>query len=331
MKFFRISAIMLVVISGLITVFFGAAKISSGKAAQKIKGYDGIITVWQIDTFEGGYGSRRKFLADRAKEFSKIAGSLFLVTSHTKDSAEENFKNGIFPDILSYGCGIDVPKAEVFSSQLYFNAGSVNGKTYATPWCRGSYFLIKHGKFNNENESKKLSSVIVSQGKSNVPLMSAFCDGYEIEEYKSYSPIDAYKNFTLGKTPYLIGTQRDITRLKTREINFTFSVLNGFCDLYQYVSVTTVSKEKSRVLEEFIKYLLTEKSQSKLKDMFLLPVKSGAEVNGELSDAFNKGVKNTVSAFISQSEISETNYMLEKYFSGEKTLGAKIKNVLIKP
>lgn len=326
------AAVALVAASCIITVFFGAAKIAEGRTAGKNQGYNGVVTVWQIDTFEGGVGSRRQFLANRAKEFSqKNKGVLFLVTSHTNESAENNFKNGVFPDILSFGCGASFPSAEMLGENLYFSGGSIGEKTFATPWCRGSYFLIKHGKFSSEKgeASKILSSVIVSKGEYTLPLMTTFLEGFSINGLKILTPINAYKEFTLGKTPYLLGTQRDIARLRSRGENFSYTPLNSFCDLYQYAAVTTTSPEKKTVAENFLNYLINNDCQNKLKDIFMMPVKTGCECAEELKSAYVGGNISTVSAFTSRIKIEETALNLSAYYSGEKSLEPKIKNVLL--
>lgn len=314
------------------TVFFGAAKITDSKELVKRADYKGIITVWQIDTFEGGTGSRRQFLSNRAKEFSKNnQGVLFMITTHTKESAEENFRQGIFPDLLSFGGGVLVSSAAELSANLFFKGGAIGGNVYATPWCRGGYALIKHRKFSelSAEKEKKISSLIVSQSDYTMPLMAAFCGGYEIEKYEIYSPVQAYNNFLLGKVPYLLGTQRDIARLKARGENFTYTPVEGFCDLYQYVAITGENALKAETAAKFIDYLLSGKCQGALDGIFMLPVKSGVKVEEEIEPLYNAEIFSTVSVFLSGAEISGVNENLYEYYKGNTSLYTKIKNVVI--
>jgi hypothetical protein len=58
-----------------------------------------------------------------------------------------------------------------------------------------------------------------------------------------------------GKYKYLLGTQRDLYRLQTREVTFTCQPLECFNDLYQLFGITTTC-QKSAQAKEFIDYVL---------------------------------------------------------------------------
>ena len=332
MRFLKVFFGAAVVFSVAFTVFFGSGKIAENRELIERPEYKKILTVWQIDSFEGGTGSRRQFLSSRANEFSKEnKGVLFLITAHTKESAEENFKNGVYPDVLSFGGGIVPTGATELPVDYFFKGGALGGKVYATPWCRGGYALIKHGKFSSltAETDKKIPSLIVSQGEYTMPLMAVFCGGYEIEKYETYKPTDAYGNFVLGKTPYLLGTQRDIMRLRARGESFSFSAVEGFCDLYQYVAITCKDENKIATATEFISYLLSEKSQGELSSIAMLPVNKKVKPIEELKSLFDADVSLTASAFLPETEIKEINCDLKGFFGGDKSLYTKIKNVAI--
>ena len=332
MRFLKTFFGLAVIFSVVFTAFFGAEKISAEKELIDMPNYKGILTVWQIDSFEGGTGSRRQFLSARANEFSKEnKGILFLITSQTKESAEEKIKNGTYPDVISFGCGIAPTDLSEIPINAFYKGGILGGKVYAVPWCRGGYALIKHPKFSGctAETDKKIPSLIVSQGDYTMPLMSLFVGGYEIEKYETLKPTDAYGKFLLGKTPYLLGTQRDIMRLKSRGENFSFYPVEGFCDLFQYAAITCKDEKKMQTAVKFIEYLLSEKSQSALSSISMLPVIGGVKPSEEIESLYNTDVSTTVSAFLSESEINRINGDLAAYFNGDKTLYINLKNIVI--
>ena len=65
-----------------------------------------VLTLWQIDGFEGGKGSRATFLQNLADKFSKTSGCYITVNSLSSDAARLNLSKGNIPDLISYGAGI---------------------------------------------------------------------------------------------------------------------------------------------------------------------------------------------------------------------------------
>ncbi len=61
-----------------------------------------------------------------------------------------------------------------------------------------------------------------------------------------------------GKYKYLLGTQRDIFRLKTRGAEFKISPITQFNDLYQIISVTSKDSKKQSIATQFINHLISE-------------------------------------------------------------------------
>ena len=97
-----------------------------------------IVRVWNVDTFEGGKGSRTAFLK-RAAELAERGrtGVRYLVTSVTAEGVLDALGRGELPDVLSYGGGLSafephcLPLGERFA-----------GEDRALPWCRGEYYLF---------------------------------------------------------------------------------------------------------------------------------------------------------------------------------------------
>ena len=63
-----------------------------------------------------------------------------------------------------------------------------------------------------------------------------------------------------GGYKYLLGTQRDIYRLKTRGVSFAVKPVTQFNDLYQNISVVTESKN-AKSASNFIDYLMSRTNE----------------------------------------------------------------------
>ena len=224
-----------------------------------------ILTVWQIDSFEGGVGSRTSFLKKVCNSYTtKNPNALFLVSAHTVESVKKLIERGQYPDLISYGaCGIDIGSRalEIKGFNEVNDGGAPIKKRYAISWCRGNYFHIKRG---NGGE------LILSENLYNSSLASATYNGVFKDNYLVLEPLTAYRSFTAKKNVEMIGTGRDIVRLTNRKIDFTATALSGYNDLYQYISITSNTNEKIAVANAFIKYLLSEEVQKKLTEINML-------------------------------------------------------------
>ena len=101
--------IFIFVLCSAILIFFGGSDgndLSGGSGGN----VDIYLEIWQVDTFEGGTGSRRAYLERVCKAYlksvnakSKTARITVAVKQITPETAEEFFKNGVYPDIFSFG------------------------------------------------------------------------------------------------------------------------------------------------------------------------------------------------------------------------------------
>ena len=223
--------------------------------------YKAIIEIWQIDTFEGGVGSRTTFLRNTANNFSKkYKDLLFLVTSHTIETANNLIEKGVYPDLISYGGNSFniINKLQNIKGYSQKDGGDLSNKRYMLAWCKGGYFEIKRSSV------KTHSKVIVSNGEFNLGSVAKLFSSYNSCDSVIMTPKESYTAFLNDKNSVLIGTQRDIFRLKSREIDFTATPINEYCDMYQYISVVYKSDEKSSQSMTFLKYLLSEEVQKTL-------------------------------------------------------------------
>lgn len=115
--------------------------------------YQGIITLWNVDTFEGGSGSRSGFLEWVAMKFEKkFKGALIKIENLSIDEMKANLMRGIYPSMFSFGMGIagflkdkmqTLPEklSNIVPTNLY-SAGLTGGLFKAAAWTYGGYSLI---------------------------------------------------------------------------------------------------------------------------------------------------------------------------------------------
>ena len=257
-----------------------------------------ILTLWNIDVFEGGVWSRTEFLSSVASSFAKD-GVLIMVVSHTIESAKEMIKKGSFPDMLSFGVGVDFATEHAKKlPKIDFLGGEINGECYAYPWCVGGYFLI------GKNEDYKLiDRLFVSQNTFNLPFGVELDEKLNAKEKIKKAPLDAYTSFLSGgKNDKLLGTQRDIFRLERRGVEFYAKPFENFSDIVQYLSIFASGERYDECLK-FARFLTGEKVQSTLDKIGMLSPFFASSQNQNLSKLNFKKVAFTVSPFTSTSII----------------------------
>lgn len=327
MKFFRIISSAFLIFTILFTLVF-AKDILTLKDENKGVNYQGVITLWQIDAFEGGKGSRKQFLLDVSRAFEKKnKGVLVMVISHTIDSASVLIEKGEYPDLISYGQGQKVNNLrEIPISVQAKEWTKLHDKVYAYPWCRGGYFLIE-----NHNYKQKDQKMVVSKQRLTIPLLSAYLEEIEVGEFESKNSMDAYVDFVSGKYKFLLGTQRDVWRINSRGFDAKCTPITNYSDLYQYVSVTTKSDTKYELCLRFIEHLLSETEQKKLHKIGMLS--AYYKVDNDISALNNLNDVNpkySLSPYLSEVLINEASKYSIDALSGDEDAQIKLKKILIK-
>lgn len=324
MKFLRVFAFVLLIFcwSFILIDFFYVKKEKHTETEKKV------ISIWHVDTFEGGVGSRRGFLFKVASAFEKENPNvLIMVTNYTTEGVQNALEKGSKPDMISFGCGIEIKGAKEINIKSNQIGGKIEDKTYAIPWCKGCYVLISKNKTLPEN--KVLGNVIVSQGEYTQPLVCLLYNGFNAKNVKIYSPQYAYSEFICGKTNYFVGTQRDAIRLTYKNYDYSVTPLAEFNDLYQYISI--LSEDKNfEICKKFCTYLLSEKVQKSLDSIKMFSDKYTINYD----DASYKNIQNTthnktLSIFSDCTNISYLQELSLKAIKGEKDAHLKIKNIIL--
>lgn len=211
------------------------------------------LELWHVDGFEGGTGSRAAFLRSISAEYEKKYGVCVTVKTQTEQSVAEFFARGIFPDILSYGNGVQPPYA------MLRKTGRQEPYDYALPWCAGGYVAISR-------KGAAADKAIISVQKHTLPRLAVFFSDIKLSEgIVEVDSVNAVYEFYADKNALLIGTQRDLYRLEGKGFDLDVAPLCGFNDIYQYVSVISEDGKRARQAVEFIDYLTCEGVQARLK------------------------------------------------------------------
>ena len=269
--------------------------------------YQGVVEMWNVESFEGGVGSRESWLINRAAKFESAHKGLFVhVTTLTVEQLNAKLAEGQTFDMICFSRGVgDVVKEHLSSytgslgaiKDNYLISGLLDGKQYAVPLYSGAYCLFARAEqlASDRLLADALSATYTRKiGKNTVVLQPLVC-GFTpynsplsalalsggkgkanvSEEVTQYQ---AYEQFVANKTAVtLLGTQRDMYRLSQRESNgkienLVFAPLGGYTDLVQYVAVSNTAGDKAQSCEKFIEYLTSEQSQSTLTNMSLFSV-----------------------------------------------------------
>lgn len=280
-----------------------------------------VLNLWNIDSFEGGKGSRTAFLNKAARGFEKRNDELYImVTSMTAEGCAYEMSKGNLPDMVSFGVGTQVTDNLLVLSSFSFAGGNINGKCYAYPWCHGGYVLYS---LTEDFSAVSCENTVISLGGSNLPVLSACLNGLS-GEYPTETSTTAYVDFINGKYRYLLGTQRDYFRFQTRNVKTYAKALDEYNDLYQYIAVC--GDENGKICLDFVKYLLSEEVQSALSEIGMCAV-NGSYAEDELLKTIEAAeTVYSVSVFTSEENLKNlADIAREELLSGEIK---KIKNYL---
>lgn len=287
--------------------------------------YQGIIEVWNIDTFESGTVSKTNLLNVAAKKFQeKNKGLYVLVRNVTENECLNMINDGQLPDMFSCSYGVAVSIKETLlgfdenAFDIYKNfldAGkNQEGEQLGVSWCAGFYYLISTKlnlqkakvvgdeinllenslEYGYEVADKKKTKIVYSldfgMGKYLVPQMaiasynenkklSVSEKSFNVQNIKS-SSYSAYCRFVASESVMLLGTQRDVFRMKNREVNgkvsdVIYQPLTKYTDLVQFMFMAKGESDvKNFYKQEFAKFLTSDYMQKKVVEVGLFSVKN---------------------------------------------------------
>lgn len=253
-----------------------------------------VLSLYHVETFEGGLASRGKYLERVAVNFNKAHKNVYVVVKTlTYDELCLNLESGELPDMFSFGVGSGeklqtklqgLPKTKAVRQDL-LSYGKIGGEQLAYPYMLSGYSVISRDsdtiKSKTFSAGKKVAGVVLAGKEFIDPAKSAVVNGFSADDNAKLvvdTAYQAYCSFVEGKSTALVGTLRDVHRCKNREANGTlancsYEFLGRFTDLVQYVGIAGgISGEKSAVAKDFCEYLVSSASQKLLANYGLLSV-----------------------------------------------------------
>lgn len=275
----------------------------------------GVVRLWNVDTFEGGKGSRTAFLNRIAAVYEKNNPGIFvMVSSYTAEGAAAAFAEGNYPDMLSFGPGFSAAAEKCLCIEGFsFSGGTVAGECRAVPWCRGGYALFS---LEDGFDDVGAGNTVVSSGGSNLPLVAAAL--LPLGDAASEESTSAYVRFLGGKYKYLLGTQRDVCRFAARGVNVYCRPLGEFSDLYQYIAVLAEGEAEREICGEYIRTLLGEDSQKRLTEIGMFsPFFDIYGADDPIADEMERiTARYTLGAFTSAEGLREANAAAKSALGG---------------
>lgn len=290
--------------------------------------YKGVIELWNVETFEGGSGSRGSWLTNKSAKFEQKNTGLFVhVTTLTEAEAKQKLADGQSFDIVCFSRGIgdsvkeylaplDVQTRDVRDNMLL--AGQFDGKQYAVPLYAGAYCLFARTSQLAETDllSKSLTQTYTRKiGKNTVELSPLVCgftssnspltalamsggQGNASDISENVTQYQAYERFVSNTAAVtLLGTQRDLYRLNQREQNgkiesLGFYPLAGYTDLVQFVGINVNSGEKFESCQAYLQYLISNEVQQSLVSLSVFSVLDSSFYTDERYAWLEQGLTN---------------------------------------
>ena len=305
------ASVLIVVVACAALLVWALPNLPIKPQTEQPSGYSGVVEMWNVESFEGGVGSRESWLINKAAKFEAANKGLFVhVTTLTVEQVETKLAEGQTFDMICFSRGVGA----LVKDQLTPYKGSVNaikdnflisgqleGSLYAVPIYSGAYCLF--ARTEQLPSDRLLSDALTATftrkvGKNTVelqPLVTGFTpynsplSALALSGGKGKAKVDeaitqyqAYEKFVANQTAVtLLGTQRDMYRLSQRESNgkidkLGFFPLTGYTDLVQYVAISNAIGDKAAACEEFIEYLTGNEAQSTLVNLSLFSVLDAA-------------------------------------------------------
>ncbi len=260
----------------------------------------GVIELWNVDTFSGGSISKSDYLNNVARLFENSNKGLYI---NIKNMSIEEFNLALSsskkPALISFGYGVGgaikelLTPLSVNTSSLKAeikNAGVADGSQYAIGYVMGGYAfystseklsdalkentIILSSEFENcgydktlKKSTKHIYGLIYGESKYISP-QNCIQTANASEICMSVDDYNAYVDFiSLNKATILLGTHRDLVKLKgklERESiqDLLIEPVSTYNDLVQFIGVVKEQNEQvDKYATKFIEYLMSESSQ----------------------------------------------------------------------
>ena len=299
-----------------------------------------VLSLWHIETFEGGSANRAKYLEKVAQEFNKTQKNCFIIVKTlTENQLFLNLEQKQYADIYSFGVGSGYMLSGFLQAlennneirEDLQNYSMLNKNILAYPYMFGAYFAITRQtdmqfQPNQASKGNKTKQLCFGNNSFINPLEALNKCSYQkfnkedcIYDITSYQ---AYCDFIEHKSKTLIGTSRDYASVKNRESLGTISscdykCLAGYTDLVQYIGINkSVNTLKKSLAQSFCRFLTSETSQKLLRNYGLFSsLNTKIYEKNEYSNFENILLNSTLNSINVFESVSSINNQKEKSFN----------------
>ena len=252
-------------------IAFGFEKAKNLEIFSQKQNEQTIISIWHIETFEGGGKARIEYLKTVAKQIEKDNKELlFMIKSVSPEKLKSELTLSI-PDIVSFGFGVGnivLPHLIAYENTFdvrdeLISSGSFNKKFFAVPFIMSGYAIFNHSMLSNE----------FHVGTNEYIKPETIYESMSLKPQETESQYEAYIDFVYNKNVTLLGTGRDLFRINNLNnlgrTNAMIQPVDTYTDLIQYLGITNQNKTTLK----FINLALSNTYQTKLKDYSLFSSK----------------------------------------------------------
>ena len=227
---------------------------------------------WHIESFEGGGANRQNYLNQLALSYEKENPTTLFMVKRIEPDQLENALTLNTPHLISFSeqvAKIVLPYLKEFDNEYdvqdnFLESATHNGKLMAIPFIASGYCY-----FTKTNSKDNLQLYTANNNLHN----ATFLTSGDINNNQTLSSYECYTKFVNSNDVKLLGTARDLFRIKNLESLGRFSVnyepVSTFTDLVQYLGKTTNDEE----ITKFIDYIMNDSNQSKLANLSLFSTK----------------------------------------------------------
>ncbi len=253
---------------------------------QKEGRYTGSLTMWHVVSFKTGGETGSSYLAARIRDFEKINPYVFIdLTSLTAAEAEEKLKTGELPDLISFPLGFPIHPDELASLPALQNilpayARSGGGKAY--PYMADFYtltvnedaFFYRDYQLPSENTltREQAGGLLTAAGEisfSTTPYISP-ASALDIPLPEKTSLLE---NFLAQESPVFLSPSAEAAKIDSSKMMLKSYYCTHYTDMVQLMGHTVREDgAKAEMCQEFCASLLTEKSQTALENLAMMPV-----------------------------------------------------------
>ncbi len=319
--------VMLAILPAMLYPRLTSDEITDELYRRREKYYYGVITLWQLDCFEGGTGSRANWLKDIVGGFEKQNNGVYIsVESLTPEMACKLIESGQKkPDVISFGsvASFDRNMLEDLQNDISVFPENIRSICFdcAVPWCMGAYFMLGDGDVSlwgqdgktvqTKKSTKDVYSVEIGRqrGLNAAAALRSFCDTDFSQELalKTNTSQNVFEDYNYSyKAQRMLGTQRDLYRLasaQNRELarNGEILYINTYSDIFQYIGIMKCDNAKKLyTMRAFVQYMLGKNVQDEIGKIGMFPVISNAEP--EYSNEYIKKAWNEIKMFAFRAE-----------------------------